>query len=195
MLKSPHERTADPEDAAIADLPAVERTLDALTRTGGLARRQDLYLTEFGYQTDPPDPISGVAPSLQARWLAESAYVAWRDPRVRNLTQYVWRDEPVGPPGHGPQALREVAERVLYADGRPKPALATFPLPLHADLGRGILWGMVRPGGVRTVTVTRRVHGTTGFRPWARSGPPPTARSSFRCPPPQARRSYRAAAR
>ena len=40
-------------------------------RTGGLP----LYLTEFGYQTNPPDPL-GVSSAHQAAYLNESEYIA-----------------------------------------------------------------------------------------------------------------------
>jgi hypothetical protein len=162
VLRGPSQPSPDPQDASIADLRRLERTLDGLTRAGAFRRRLDLYLTEFGYQTNPPDPISGVAPATQARWLAESAYVAARDPRVRNLTQYEWRDEPVDlAAGAGRYAKWQSG--LEFADGRAKPALAAFPIPVWLDAGRRRLWGMVRPGNAADVTVQRRVAGARRF--------------------------------
>ena len=37
-----------------------------------------LYLTEFGYQTHPPDPL-GVSPAQQARYLNQAEYLAYRN--------------------------------------------------------------------------------------------------------------------
>jgi hypothetical protein len=193
VLRGPDEPTADPDDVAIADLPTLERTLDALTATGAFARRLDLYLTEFGYQTDPPDPVQGVAPDVQARWLAQSTYIAWRDPRVRTITQYAWKDEPVDDRGVGSKRYAKWQSGLLFDDGRPKPALAVFGLPLYADVERRVLWGMVRPDGYTSVSVTRRV---TGARRFTKLGVARLAADgSFALPLPDARgATYRAVA-
>jgi hypothetical protein len=155
------------DDAGLADLPRLEALLDAIQRANGLrntlgrTRRFDLFLTEYGYQTNPPDRFVGVRPAQQAEWLQQAAFIAWRDPRVRNLTQYVWRDEPVGERGAGWQS------GLRFADDRPKPALRSFPQPFWADttIARRAarLWGQVRPGGAATVAVQRAA---PGARQW-----------------------------
>jgi len=168
VLLAPDEHAPNPDDAAIGDLGRVTRTLDALTRTGAFGHHLGLYLTEFGYQTDPPDPIQGVSPATQAAWLAESAYVAWRNPRVRDLTQYEWRDEPVDDRG-GASRFSKWQSGLLFADNRPKPALRQFPFPVWLDAGRRRLWGMVRPGsGVVAVRVERWLAGARAFHIVAR---------------------------
>ena len=53
-----------------------------------------VHYTEFGYQTDPPDPFAGVSLKRQDRWLQEAAYVAWRTPRVHTLSQFRLSDGP-----------------------------------------------------------------------------------------------------
>ena len=53
-----------------------------------------LWLTELGYQSNPPDRLLGVAPALQASYIAAAAYKAWATPRVDLLIQYLYRDEP-----------------------------------------------------------------------------------------------------
>jgi hypothetical protein len=165
VRRAPDVRTPQRDDAGLADLPRLEALLDAIQRRGGLrnsrhaARKFDLYLTEYGYQTNPPDRVVGVSPARQAAWLQQGAYMAWRDPRVRNLTQYVWRDERVGFNGAGWQS------GLLFVDDRPKPALRGFPQPFWADpgVGRGVarLWGQVRPGGAHAVAVQRRAAGSS----------------------------------
>ena len=166
VRRAPHALTPNPDDAGLADLPRLEALLDAIQRAGGLrntlgrTRRFGLWLTEYGYQTNPPDRFVGVRPERQAEWLQQGAYMAWRDARVRNLTQYVWRDERTGPRGAGWQS------GLRFVDDRPKPALRGFPQPFWADrtVARRAarLWGQVRPGGAHVVTVQRRT---------ARSGP------------------------
>ena len=167
VRRAPDAVAPHPDDAGLADLPRLEALIDTIQRAGGLRntlgarRRFDLYLTEYGYQTNPPDRFVGVRPGQQATWLQQGAYMAWRDPRVRNVTQYVWRDEPLGPNGAGWQS------GLLFSDGRAKPALRGFPQPFWADqtVARRAarLWGQVRPGGGRLVSVQRRTAGSGRF--------------------------------
>ena len=157
---------ADLDEASIGDLPRLERTLDAAQRTSGLKEPSGahfgLWLTEWGYQTRPPDPLQGVTLAQQSRWLQVGARLAWRDPRVRMLVQYAWRDEPLGR-GNTLVKYSGWQSGLRFADDRPKPALASFPNPFDVTVsGRtATLWGQVRPGGAHAVTVQRRRPGTT----------------------------------
>ncbi|MGZ4270017.1 MAG: hypothetical protein ACXVSX_12485 [Solirubrobacteraceae bacterium] len=163
---SPTTPRADLDEASIADLPRLERTLDAAQRAGGLkapgGAHFGLWLTEWGYQTRPPDPIQGVTLSQQSRWLQVGARIAWHDPRVRLLTQYEWRDEPLGR-GNVLVKYSGWQSGLRFADDRPKPSLATFPNPFDVTVRghQATLWGQVRPGASHQVTVQRRRPGTT----------------------------------
>jgi hypothetical protein len=72
----PTRRARRRDDAAIGDWRALLRTLDALTRRRAIRtpgrRRLDVHYTEFGYQTDPPDPYAGIPLTRQDRWLQEA---------------------------------------------------------------------------------------------------------------------------
>jgi hypothetical protein len=98
-----------------------------------------LWLTEYGYQTNPPDRLAGVSQAKQAQYVGESALRVWRTPGVAVLIQFLVRDEPsVGGWQSG-----------LYTSaGTPKLAAHAFPLPL-AQVSRSgsrvTLWGEVRP--------------------------------------------------
>jgi len=158
---SPTTAAVHGDNAAIADLPRFAATLDKITRNGLMkpahGSRFDLYLTEFGYQTDPPDGDSGVSPARQAAWLQQSWFLAWADARVRNVTQYEWRDEPVRTAGANEYASWQSGLR--FHDGRAKPALAVFPNPFYAQVKPGAtkvrLWGQVRPGAAWTVSLEK----------------------------------------
>jgi hypothetical protein len=158
---TPAERT---DDAAIADLPKLEATLDAVQRSGGFTTPTGapvpLHLTEFAYQTSPPDRLDGVTPAQQSRWLQQSAYLAWKDPRVRTLVQYEWQDEGVRNLGPGRRAYAGWQSGLRYADGRPKPALGGFQRPFYADVVARApqvrFWGQVRPGTTHEVALQRR---------------------------------------
>ena len=142
-------------DADLASLGRLEAVLDRLRRAGRLRVDRSLWLDEYGYQTNPPDPFLGVSPAKQDRWLQQAAYITWRNPRVKLLTQYVWQDEPAA---RG-SAYSGWQSGLRYAGGRAKPALAHFPVPFFLDKQRGVLWGQVRPGGAHPVLVQRRLRG------------------------------------
>ena len=159
---------ANPDDVDLASLGRLEAVLDGLGRAGALrspsGARLGLYLDEYGYQTSPPDRFLGVTPATQDRWLQEAAYRAWRDPRVRILTQYAWIDEPAGTDG----SFGGWQSGLRFADGRAKPALAHFAVPFFLDAARSRLWGQVRPGsGPQQVTIQRRARGSAAWRPIA----------------------------
>jgi hypothetical protein len=109
-----------------------------------------VWLTEYGYQTNPPDHFLGVSPALQARYLAEAALRAYLAPRVDMLINFLVRDEPdVGRWQSG----------LLSIGGVAKPAYYAFSLPLAQVSRQGsttVLWGQVRPDSGRRVYVLQR---------------------------------------
>jgi hypothetical protein len=162
-LISPDSTYRNRDDVNLGSLAGLETALDRLQRARRLrptTRRFNLYLDEYGYQTRPPDRTAGVSLANQDRWLQRAAYRAWRDPRVRLLTQYLWYDEPLRRAG-SPYAGWQSGLRFL--NGKPKPALAHFDTPMQLDAARSRLWGQVRPGGAQTVTVERRLPGATRY--------------------------------
>ena len=162
-LTSPDRAYPNADDVNLASLDRLESALDRLQRAGRLrasTRRFNLFLDEYGYQTRPPDRTAGVSLATQDRWLQKAAYRAWRDPRVRVLTQYQWYDEPLrraGSPFAGWQS------GLRFVSGRPKPALAHFATPMQVDGPRSRLWGQARPGDAQTVTVERRAKGARRY--------------------------------
>ena len=107
-----------------------------------------------------PTSTAGVSLATQDRWLQMAAYRAWRDPRVKLLTQYQWFDEPLrraGSPFAGWQS------GLRFLSGKPKPALAHFDTPMQLDAARSRLWGQARPGGAQTVRVERRLRGAKAY--------------------------------
>ena len=47
-----------------------------------------IYITEFGYQTNPPDRISTITPKLHARYINESDRLFYGDSRIKTVAQY-----------------------------------------------------------------------------------------------------------
>jgi hypothetical protein len=132
-----------------------------------------IWLTEYGYQSNPPDRLLGVSPALQARYDADGAFVAYRAARVDLLIHFLYRDEP---------QLARFQSGLVTLGNAPKPALAAFELPLVETARTGSttsLWGQLRaaPAGT-TATLQRRIGGawetlatlhggTRGFFRWS----------------------------
>ncbi|HZP73973.1 MAG TPA: hypothetical protein VFA97_11425 [Gaiellaceae bacterium] len=133
-----------PSSGGCKNCPSI--TMATLPKLLILVRRyfgpKPVWLTEYGYQTNPPDTFLGVPPKKQATLLGLAAMRAWRLPRVTMLIQYLYRDE---------VALSRFQTGLVYADSRPKPALQEFKLPFAqmARVGsRAVLWGQIRGGVV-----------------------------------------------
>jgi hypothetical protein len=155
---APERRHPNGDDVGLAQVRALSATLDRLRSVSGIrstGRRFGIYIDEYGYQTRPPDRIAGIKPSTQDGWLQRAAYLAWRTPRIKLFTQYLWRDEPRGPG----RSFAGWQSGLRYAGGRAKPSLAHFDTPFVVDAARGVLWGQVRPGGAHAVTIERRLRG------------------------------------
>jgi len=113
--------------------------------------RATIWLTEYGYQTNPPDRVLGVTPSTQARYIGEGDFQAYRTPRVELLIQYLYEDEP---------EVSRFQSGLVRVTGARKPAYAAFELPLVETNRRGSttsLWGQLRaPGAGSSARLERR---------------------------------------
>jgi hypothetical protein len=131
-------------------MASLERLLTETRRAFG--SRVRIWLTELGYQTNPPDRVLGVGWGAQARFVAEAQHRAYRAAGVDVLIQYLFRDEPET------SAWQSGLETV---SGRAKPSMAAYSLPLVQVVRRGAattVWGQVRPGtGARPYVLQRLV--------------------------------------
>jgi hypothetical protein len=99
-----------------------------------------IWLTEYGYQTNPPDTFVGVSPEKQATYVSSAALRVFRAASVQMLIFFMVRDDP-SPAGWQSGFLTE--------DGTRKPSFAAFRFPLVQTARRGgrvSLWGQVRSG-------------------------------------------------
>ena len=140
---------------SLADL---ERLLIETRRAFGARTR--IWLTELGYQTNPPDRVLGVSWARQARSVAEAQRRAYDAGRVDLLVQYLVRDEP---------SLGAWQSGLENVSGRRKPAFVSFALPfvqVSRQNAATTLWGQVRLGaGARAFVLERRTDGG-----WVRVG-------------------------
>jgi hypothetical protein len=98
-----------------------------------------IWLTEFGYQTNPPDLFLGVSPTTHAQHVASAARRVQLARSVDMLIFFLVRDDAAD---DGWQS------GFTTADGVKKPAYTAFRFPLLRTGRRGdavTLWGQVRP--------------------------------------------------
>jgi hypothetical protein len=161
------EHGAGPDDAPLARIGTLGRLLDRLVAAKRLdARLKDLYITEYGYETDPPDPGAPFDPARAAQMLSWAEAIAAGHPRVKTFAQFLVRDLPGRRGAQREGRLSDWQSGMTFLDGRPKPLARTLPAPLHAvPAARGSLrlWARVRPGSGRRQV---RIETTDPGAPW-----------------------------
>jgi len=126
----PHSREGH-DDAAIGQLGRLRATIDALARRGKLPRRLPIWITEFGYQTKPPDPLQGAPLKRAASFMDESEWIAFHNRRVASYSQYTLYDDPPRP-GAGVLRWSSWQAGIYFASGKRKPyVFDAFRLPFY----------------------------------------------------------------
>jgi len=173
----------NPDDAPLADTDRLESLLDQLAQRGRISPNLPLYLNEYGYETNPPDPTAPFSPDQQAQWMGESTYLAYKDPRVRMFAQFGLRDIDPRESGAKPGAKGYWANwqgGLFTADGQPKPAALAFkqpfwaqvePSPDNPNLSAVLLFDQLRGAkGPQVVHVERQDPGTGAWVPVSVTG-------------------------
>ena len=158
---------------AIYNVDELERAANGIfatyhrSRRGGIA----IYLTEWGYVTNPPNPAYHTTLSDQATWLNQGEYMTWRDPYVRALAQFELVD--FATPAHqtSRQWSRSFTSGLEFQNGAPKPALAAYRIPIWLPSARHgshvAVWGQLRPAthtAVQKGLIQFRRRGSSGWR-------------------------------
>ncbi len=120
-------------------------TLERLIRNvkGAFGRGKRIWLTEYGYQTNPPDRVLGVSRALQARYVGEAARRAFNAPNVDMLIHYLYRDE---------RSVGRWQSGLMTAGGSAKPSRRAYMVATAQAYRRGrttAVWAHVRPGSGR----------------------------------------------
>ena len=141
----------DTDKLPVAATPRLMRTLRRLVAGGRLAAdNATVYMTEYGYETNPPDPEALFSLQQQGRLLAWAEYLATRDPGVVMWPQFQLRDRPGDPAGPRMRAYGDWQTGLLHNDGTPKPAYHEYRTPSFASCRRSgkrrwiEVWGRVR---------------------------------------------------
>jgi hypothetical protein len=138
----------------LQNLPTLEHTLNGILASYGQSRPggDPIYLTEYGYESNPPNPFVRNSAAQQATWLNESEYMAWRYPYVRSLNQFELADS-------APNRAEQKNSYAYWAgtfqtglefnSGQPKPAFSAFRVPIWLPVTRHgpsvAIWAQLRP--------------------------------------------------
>jgi hypothetical protein len=160
----PRGREPTRDDATIRSIPRITRALDLARRSGRIrGGKLSVWDTEFGFQSNPPDPFQTRLSRIPA-FLAESEWISYRNPRVASYSQYTMVDTPVGNRG---DLFGTWQGGLRFASGRQKPGVyESFRLPLFVRLlgpGAVEVWGDARPGGGGSVVQVQQRQGRGSF--------------------------------
>ena len=147
-------RHPDRDSVTMGDLPRLTRALDRVLARWGSDAKVQVWLTEHGYQTDPPDPTARVSPFRAGLYIAQADFMAYRNPRVASTAQFLLFDD--APRRRYPRRKRRIYwgtwQSGLFTErGRAKPVLDffRFPIAVTGRRGRSVrVWGHYRPNGV-----------------------------------------------
>jgi len=162
----PTQRDPSADAVTMANVSELGSLLDEMSaKTSGEAPANlPLYMTEYGFETNPPDPFSGVPLALQAKYNTIGEYLAWSNPRIASQAQFLLADvAPVRKASKNSKGYWFTYQSGLFFQrGQPKPSAFAYSFPFVAVLG-GVdaataspifnLWGQLRflPNGVADV--------------------------------------------
>jgi hypothetical protein len=179
----PTEKDSHRDSITMANVNDLAVLIDRYSRTDRIARGLPIVITEFGYETNPPDPFSGQPLDRQAEFLNVGDWMAYTNPRVLSQTQFILED---GPPVRGARQGTKAywftyQSGLFFADGTPKPAAQAYALPfLAARLPGGLgVWGQLRfrPNGITDRVQIERL--TDDGSTWEPVGEPVTVTNAM----------------
>jgi hypothetical protein len=145
---APTVHAVSPLDASAPDLGRLERVVKAAVKAHTLypSDAKPVWVTEFGYDSDPPNPTAGtISTATQARWLEESFYVFWHE-HVSTVLWYLVRDQT-------PPYNANYFSGIYFRNGTPKPSYTAykFPFVVMPQGSQGQIWGVAPATGTLDV--------------------------------------------
>lgn len=124
-----------PNDVEMGDLGDLQELLGAAAKAGrikGAHRRPPLWITEFSYDSKPPDP-GGLPPKIGKQWVAEALYQAW----LHRVPVFMWYSLDDEEPQPGVPFAGSIQAGLYYwapnvAEEQPKPTVAAYRFPFVA---------------------------------------------------------------
>jgi hypothetical protein len=154
---APATREADPNALTMANIGDLPTLLDGIAQqTGHIAANLPIFSTEFGYETNPPDPFNGIALDTQALYINAGDLLAYVNPRIAANTQFLLAD--VSPAHHHQKNSRSFwgtyQSGLYFRRGQAKPSATAYRFPFLAfttgvrdpesNFAQVSLWGQLR---------------------------------------------------
>lgn len=184
---APNIADPNPDAISMANISTLGTLLDDLSAktSGAIPTGLSLFMTEFGFETNPPDPFSGVPLVNQATYNMVGEYMAYTNPRIAAQAQFLLRDvAPVRGRRKGTKPYWFTYQSGLFfLNGLAKPAAGAYSFPFlafntnTADPTTAApifhVWGQMRfrtngQGGAATVQWRAK----DGSTPWISVGEP-----------------------
>jgi len=122
-----HPYYSEPSETPTSPPPAVKGApptavtlgnIDVLIRlVTQLYGNKRIWITEYGYQTNPPDTLFGVSWAKQALYLTQAFAIARKNPRIDMMLWFLLKDEP---------NLSGWQSGLITIQGKKKPSFAAF---------------------------------------------------------------------
>jgi len=149
---APTVRPSVPDEITIANVGSLGVLLDTLSAQSGgkIPSSLPILLTEFGYESNPPDPRNGIPLLRQAQFNQLAEFLSYNNPRVTATTQFLIRDaDPLKQYPKGSRLYWFTYQSGLYnSKGRAKPAAFAYTFPLvtynPGIPGQTGFWGQLR---------------------------------------------------
>ncbi|WP_372790146.1 hypothetical protein [Paraconexibacter sp.] len=185
---SPFERERDPEALTLANIGELESLLDEAAVRGRIAPQTPIVSSEFGYETNPPDPHQGIPLADQSNNLVLGEFLTFNNPRIIGHSQFLLNDtSPVRKHTKNSKAYWFTYQSGLFnRAGTAKPAAGAWAFPFVSATtaidpttgSRNVLtWGFLRfrpndlPPGFQDV-VQLQFRPADGSTDWVNVGAP-----------------------
>jgi hypothetical protein len=139
-------------DVTLAQIGNLARVLDQGAKRKRLPGKTPIFLTEYGIQTKPPERF-GVSQGTHARYLNLADWMAYRNSRIRAVSQYELNDPP---------EVDQFNTGLRFTNGEAKASLAAYRLPIWVSRGR--VWGQVRAASGGTAELQWRSSSKKGWK-------------------------------
>ncbi len=107
--------TTRPASRTTVTLANIDDLIAEVNRLWGKQMR--IWITEYGYQTNPPDTLFGVSFKTQASYLTQAYGIARSNPRIDLMCWFLLRDE---------KDVARWQSGLIAAGGGHKPAFAAY---------------------------------------------------------------------
>jgi hypothetical protein len=129
------------DGAEFAELPRLGSVLSALQHAYNVSNQPAIFITEYGYETRPPQTSTLFdTPPVAAKYINWAEYLAWKNPRIASTDQYLIFDGNFW-----------FTTGLVFPNGRLKPGFYAYRMPVwlprtKTKRGRKLeVWGCVRP--------------------------------------------------